>query len=205
MTSLSDNTPSPSKTSLLDFAAGAPEPEAPTRLETLRLSEEPAFVSLFTTDVEQEQVHWLGETDAFEKGYYRCNGAGCPACAAQIRRSSNLLLPVLDRTDGRVKVLRVSDRRGPGQLLTELAKVLGAEDASRLVTQITRGRDYKYTVTTRSEMDLDPDAARAIKRYADAVDAGELDIRDVSLGIPDEEMAKHEKIAKVLSLMGTAQ
>lgn len=187
---------------LLEYLS-SPEPNVgDEKLGMVRLGVEPAVLSLFTSTVLEEEVHYLRATETWAGGYVRCCGEGCPACRAEIDRKKNLLLPVLDRIDGRVKVLRVAVQRGPGKLLTELGKVLSVEEPSRLIVRVVRGRDYNYTVTIQSEVDLDPECTAAVKSFVAAQDAGAVDIRDVARTVSQDELATHEEIAARLRFMG---
>ena len=58
-------------------------------------------------------AHYLEEAEDWSPGYIQCTGDDCPACAAGINRSRFLLLPVVDRVEGKVKLLRVPAQKGP--------------------------------------------------------------------------------------------
>ena len=173
-------------------------------LSALRLSAEPVYVSLFTDQGCDVETHYLEATDGWSGGYVHCLGKGCPACTARIERKRFLLLPVADLTDAQVKLLRVPAEKGPGRLRTEIVKVLALSDRAGIVTRITRGRDYQYTVEAHRNEALAPDIANAIKRFADALNAGSIDLKSIVLSMSGAEMAEHERVAKRLSLEGPA-
>ena len=81
--------------------------------EMLRISNTASYVSFFTGDGVRVDAHYLEEAEDWSPGYAQCTGDDCPACAAGINRSRFLLLPVVDRVEGKVKLLRV-----PAQSLT---------------------------------------------------------------------------------------
>jgi len=113
-----------------------------------------------------------------------------------------LLLPVVDLSDGRIKILRVPDEKGPGKLATELLKVLRFENRAEVITKITRIKKYQYIVDAHRQEPLDPDVLATIKRFVQDFEAGVIDLRSVITSVPASEMAQHERIARRLELEG---
>jgi hypothetical protein len=169
-------------------------------LSMLRLSAEPVYLSLFADQGCDVETHWLEADDGWSGGYVHCLGVGCPGCTARIDRKRYLLLPVADLTHGQVKVLRVPAEKGPGRLRTEIVKVLGLADRAGIVTRITRSQDFRYTVDALRNDGIDPDVAAAIKRFAEALNAGSIDLKSVIAEMTAAEMKEHQRVAKRLSL-----
>src|SRR5262245_61526009 len=110
---------------------------AQSPLTVLRIASEPVFVSLFTDQGLDATTHYLEPTESWAGGYVYCLGRDCPACAAQIDRKRFMLLPIVDLTDARVKILMVPAEKGPSKLLTELLKVLSLESRAEIITKIS--------------------------------------------------------------------
>lgn len=179
------------------------EAEDARPLSVLRLSTEPAYVSLFTDQGCEVETHYLEADAGWSGGYVRCLGKDCPACRARIDRKRFLLLPVADLTDADIKLLRVPAEKGPGRLRTEIVKVLMLSDRAGIVTRITRSRDFRYTVEAiRNDNALAPDVADAIARFTNAFNAGSIDLRSVDTNMTAVEMKEHQRVAKRLSLEG---
>lgn len=194
----------PGLVSLTDWASTADREGTPSSLSVLRLSAEPAYVSLFTDQGADVTAHHLERTETWTGGYVFCLGAGCPACAAQIDRKRFVLLPVADLTDARVKILRVPSEKGPGKLLTELLKVLSLPNRAEVVTKISRTSNYQYIVDAHRQDALGPDVLAAIKRFVDQLNAKIIDLRSAVTRLPAAEITQHERISKRLALEGRA-
>ena len=190
--------------SILDFLAESEIDNEPGSLEVLRLGVEPVFVSFFTSNVVDEPTHFLDGTETWTRGYYRCLGDSCPACQAGLERKRYLLLPVVDRVDGRVKVIRIPVMKGPGKLLTEVGKIFTAPDCEKLIVQITRNRDFTHNVSIQNSAEIDPEVAAAAQRFTTGVEDDSIDIGSVTTLVSVEDMAGHEKIARLLELQGKA-
>jgi hypothetical protein len=195
----------PGLVSLTDWAATTDQDDAPSSLSVLKLSAEPVYVSFFTDQGADVTAHYLERTETWAGGYVYCPGAGCPACAAHIDRKRFVLLPVVDLTDARIKVLRVPSEKGPGKLLTEMLKVLGLPNRAEIVTKISRTSNYQYIVDAHRQDALSPDVMAAIKRFADQLNANNIDLRSVVTRLPPAEITQHERIAKRLALEGRGQ
>jgi hypothetical protein len=191
--------------SLTDWAATTDQDDAPSSLAVLKLSGEPVYVSFFTDQGADVTAHYLERTETWAGGYVHCVGAGCPACAAQIDRKRFVLLPVADLTDARIKILRVASEKGPGKLLTEMLKVLSLPNRAEIVTKISRTSNYQYIVDAHRQDALSPDVMTAIKRFADQLNAGIVDLRSVVTRLPAAEIMQHERISKRLALEGRGQ
>jgi hypothetical protein len=188
--------------SLVDFANETEQDESELPLTVLNIPEkEPAYVSLFTKDGAEVTAHYLSGTDTWERGFVHCLGADCPACAAEIKPSRYLLLPIVDLVDATIKVLRVPAKKGVGTLKTELLKVLELPNCGEIVTKITR-KQYNYTVDAVRENALNPDVTAAIKRFIEQLEAGVVDLTSVVTRMSASEMLEHEGIAKRLELEG---
>lgn len=187
--------------SLLDVIAEPDESGARAVLETLRIGADASFVSLFTGDVAPLSYHYLERDGDWDGTYAQCLGAECPACKAGLTKTDGLLLPVMDRLDGRVKVMRITRQKGPGKLLTELGQILAMPNRDRLVVRITRDRNYVNHVAIEAEESIDPDLAQAVATFMEKVESGVIEIPSVIPFFSAEEMATHGRIAKRLSLV----
>ena len=185
---------------LTDWLTAADESEGGGALSVLRLSNEPAYASLFTDNGVPATAHYLERTESWVGGYVHCLGDDCPACLAQIDRKRFLLIPAVDLTDACVKVIRVPAEKGPGKLVTELVKILCLENRAEIVTKITRSRNFTYQVDPHRQDTLNPDVAAAIKRFLERLEDGAIDIASVIARVPAEEIAAHERVAKRLML-----
>jgi hypothetical protein len=194
----------PAMVSLTGWAATTDQDDNSPSLTVVKLSAEPAYVSLFTDQGADVTAHYLERTETWAGGYVYCLGAGCPACAAQIDRKRFVLLPVADLTDARVKILRVPSEKG-GKLVTELLKVLSLPSRAEVVTKISRTSNYQYIVDAHRQDALGPDVLAAIKRFVDQLDAKVIDLRSAVTRLPAAEIAQHERIAKRLALEGRGQ
>jgi hypothetical protein len=198
-------TPAPATSSLVslsDWLVTADQDGKNAQLAVLRLSTEPAYISLFTDQGADIRAHYLEQTENWSGGYVHCFGAGCPACGANIERKRYLLLPVADLTDAAVKVLRVPFEKGPGKLLTELMKILGLPDRAEILTKIVRTKNYQYVVDAHRQGTPNPDVMAAVKRFLERLNAGAIDVRSVVGNLSAPEMAQHERVAKRLALEG---
>ncbi len=173
-------------------------------LEIIRIGTDANFISLFTHDVVPVSAHYLEATDDWSGTYAQCHGDVCPACQAGLSKTEYVLLPVLDRLEGQVKVLRITRQKGPGKLLTELGQVLAMPDRDRLVVRIVRSRNYVHQLTFESETDLDPALADAVRAFTEKVEKGVLHVKNVIPQYSIEEMVTHDKIAKRLLLVRKA-
>ena len=187
---------------LSDWIATADRDGRHAQLALLRLSTEPAYVSLFTDQGADVRAHYLEQSEIWAGGYVHCLGAGCPACAANIERKRSLLLPVADLTDGTVKVLRVPFEKGPGKLQTELTKILALPDRAAIVTKIVRTKNFQYVVDAHRQAASNPDVLAVVKRFLERLNAGAIKLQSVFGNLPAEEMAQHERVAKRLALEG---
>jgi hypothetical protein len=140
-------------------------------LRELRISGEPAAVLIFTDDSEPCRMHW--ESDPLFRSYVVCPGEGCPLCFLGNAPQDFALLPVLNVESGEVEVVRISRRRGPGQLLDGLLPVLARQDlADQLILIQKHPTNHRYTVTCQA---LPPSASRherAIAQFIEQREAG---------------------------------
>lgn len=190
--------------SLFDVLSDTTDDGANSALEVVRVGTDAAFVSFFTYDVVPVSAHYLEGTESWTGTYARCLGDGCPACRAGLTKTDYLLLPVVDRLEGAVKVLRVNRQKGPGKLLTELGQVLALPDRDRLVVRIVRNKNYVHTLSVESESELDHDLVAAVRTFTEKVDSGAIDVASVMPSFSVEELATHERIAKRLKLVGAS-
>ena len=186
--------------SLFDAIAEADDTGTGDALGTVRIGTDASFISVFTEDVVPVSAHYLPATDTWDGTYAQCLGEACPACKAGLNRSDYLLLPVMDRVEGLVKVLRITRKKGPGQLLTELGQVLAMPGRERLVVRIIRTKNYIHQVAIASEGDLAPDLVEAVRAFGEKVRQGVLDVSKVIPRFTAEELQTHAGIAKRLSL-----
>jgi hypothetical protein len=173
--------------------------------EMLRISNTASYVSFFTGDGVRVDAHYLEEAEDWSPGYVQCTGDGCPACAAGINRNRFLLLPVVDRVEGKVKLLRVPAQKGPGKLLTEIMKIIDLENRDEVIAKITREGRYAYLVEPKPAPELDPEIRRAVQRFNELIDDGGIDLTDSVTRFTADEMADHPKIAQRLRLEGVAK
>ena len=143
--------------SLLDALFETDEGDSTGTLEIIRIGTDASFVSLFTEDAVPVAAHYLEATETWAGTYAQCTGDGCPACRAGLTRTEYLLLPVVDRLDGAVKVQRMNRQKGPGKLLTELGQVLRLPNRDDLVIRITRNRNFVHKLEIEAETAPDPD------------------------------------------------
>jgi hypothetical protein len=190
--------------SLFDVLSETSDEGANTALEVVRIGADAAFVSFFTDDVVPVSAHYLEGTDSWAGTYARCLGDGCPACRAGLTKTDYLLLPVVDRLEGAVKVLRITRQKGPGKLLTELGQVLSLPDRDGLVVRIVRNRNFIHSLSVESESQLDPDLVEAVRAFTERADSGVLDVASVMPSFTAEELATHERISKRLKLVGAS-
>ena len=142
-------------------------------LETIRLNQEPKYLSLFTETLVKADAHFLDANKTFpDRGYYRCLGDDCPACKAEIEKKKFMLLPVADLEDGQIKILRIPRARGVGKLANELGKVLSLDDPSEVIAVVTMDKNYGYSVSTKQSVEFSADIAEAIKRFEKNVSDG---------------------------------
>lgn len=199
-------TPSPdgetgAPVSLLDIIAETESSSADAPLGVIRIGTDAAFVSFFTEDVVPISAHYLEGTDSWAGTHAQCLGDGCPACRAGLTKTEYLLLPIVDRLDGIVKVLRITRQKGPGKLLTELGQVLALPDRDKLIVRITRSKNYVHHIAIEAETELDPDLVEAVRAFSQRMDAGALDVKDVIPLFTADDLATHERIAKRLTLV----
>ena len=172
--------------------------------EVLRIGKTPSLVSFFTTDGVAINAHYLPDADDWPTGYVRCAGDGCPACTAGITVNSFLMLPVADRVEGKVALLRVPTQKGPGKLWTEIKKVLDLPERDKIIAKIMREGRYNYIVEPVAAPDHDPQIIRAVQRFSEGAEAGEVDLADSMPIYPNDDLATHPQIAKRLQLGGLA-
>jgi len=198
-----------SATMMISLAAFSDEEEqaalAGGTPEMLRISNTASYVSFFTGDGVRVDAHYLEEAEDWSPGYVQCIGDDCPACAAGINRSRFLLLPVVDRVEGKVKLLRIPAPKGPGKLLTEIMKILGLENRDDVIAKITREGRFAYQVEPKPAPELDPEVIRAVKRFKESLDEGGIDLTDSVTKFTADEIATHPKIAQRLRLEGVAK
>lgn len=195
------NAPDDTTVSIFDVIAETNEGDKEAALEILRIGTDVNFVSFFTDHLKPVSAHYLEATEHWAGTYAKCLGEDCPACKAGLSPTEYLLLPVIDRLEGRVKVLRVTRQKGPGKLLTELAQVLAMPDRDKLIVRITRNNQYIHKLEIESERDLDPDLVRVMSEFTSRVNAGAINIDDVIPSFSEHEMSTHEQIAKRLTLV----
>lgn len=188
--------------SLLDALAQHDDDGVNAALAVLKLGAEAQLVSLFTEDAVPVTSHYLEATETWTGTYARCLGEGCPACKAGLNKSNHLFLPVVDRLDGLIKILKIPTQKGPGKLLTEIGQVLSMPNRSNLIIGITRNQNFVHHVTIEAEGAPDPEVLAAIKTFLDRVDQGVLRVIDTIPEFPAAELATHERIAKRLTIVG---
>lgn len=193
----------PQTISLRDVLVSSHDDTDLTELKSLKITEDPVYVTFFTYDAVPVAMHYLEATDTWSGGYYRCPGPDCPACKLGIPLTHSHLLPVVDRLDGGIKVLRIPSQKGPGKLLTELGLVLTDPHMDKMIVTVTR-RGYTYRVNVQRHESVDPEVAIAAQRFVDAVNAGGVNVLDTVPAISIEDMKTHERIARRLSLVGGA-
>src|SRR5690349_6284334 len=119
---MKDILPDPAKTeipvlvSLTELASTVDLDDSQASLTVLNIATEVAFTTVFTEQGADVTAHFLDRTETWAGAYVHCLGDSCPACKAQIDRKRFLLLPVADRTDGLIKVIRLPVEKGPGRL-----------------------------------------------------------------------------------------
>lgn len=172
--------------------------------DLLRIGKDAIYVSFFTNDGVPVTTHYLDEAEDWAAGYVHCTGKDCPACKAGLTASRFLLLPVFDRIEGKIAVLRVSTQKGAGKLATEMGKVLSLPDRDKVIAKITRDSRYTYTVEPKPAPEHDPQIQHLVQAFIEGVKAGLIDLTDCIRKVPAEELAKHPRIARVLALEGEA-
>ncbi len=193
--------PDDTTVSIFDVIAETNEEDKEASLEVLRIGTDVNFVSFFTDHLKPVSAHYLEATETWAGTYAKCLGDDCPACKAGLTPTEYFLMPVIDRLEGRVKVLRITRQKGPGKLLTELGQVLALPDRDKLIVRITRNNQYIHKLEIESERDLDPDLVRVMSEFTARVNAGALNVEDVIPSFSECEMSTHEQIAKRLALV----
>ncbi len=127
---------------LIDLYDSTADSEDGGQLTERRIGQEPALVVLFTAATEQVKLHF--EDTPEYSCFVECPGPRCPLCHLGKAAQTYWLIPVFDLEDAKVKVLRVSARKGVGTLAHQLVPLLRNQSARPEITQISRtGKTYK--------------------------------------------------------------
>lgn len=193
----------PTMVSLQHFLNEAEVETDHKKLETFYIGTDASYFAMFTDKVIEVEAHYLKAAKDWLNTYARCLGEGCPACKAGVTAKKYLLLPVVDRIDNRVKIMRISNSKGPGQLLTELGAAFEMPDRSNLTFSVSR-ENYVTKLEIFSDTDLDPEVARAVKEFEQHVSSGDVEISSVIPSYSADELITHDRIKKILDLKGGA-
>lgn len=182
------------KVNLLDVTAAE---KAEPLLEVVRLGSDETAIIPFTADSVAVDLHYCPETEI--NSYVNCNGPNCVLCGIGRKREQRLLLPVYMPAAGCVGILPVSRSLRPYALLPQISNVLKA--GKPMVMFVTR-EGAKYTVST-TELQKDVDGGEAvIRRFQADYEAGIHVLATVYPRIDNEELARVEEIARMMSLKG---
>lgn len=126
------------------------------------------LVKLFTSTVEKVGMHYEPE-DPIIKGYFKCDGDGCPYCRAREKVKSFYLMPVYLVADDKVAFIRVSQEQGRRKLLSEIRPFLNDPNISTKVIEITRNGLYEYEAHALPGEQNARTGVDAIQAFLDAV------------------------------------
>jgi len=167
-------------------------------LGLVKIDSNETAITLFTAGGVTVSIHYCPETEI--QSYVHCNGSDCLLCRIGREITQKHLLPVYLYASGCIGILAVGCSLRPYDLLPHILRVLKAEKP--MVTFVTRGRDYKYSVST-VEIQKDVDGGDAvIERFQKEYEAGLHDLSAVYPRISNEDLANVEEIGRMMALKG---
>jgi len=109
---------------------------------------QPAMVRIFRILV-QEEIHWSQDGERMRKT--RCEGPGCAKCAEGERRQTRWTLGVIDRADGKPKLMQVG-----AQLMSQITEFATGSNPMRIFAVLGRKRlrnpeNYDFTISREGE------------------------------------------------------
>jgi hypothetical protein len=163
-------------------------------LEELILSDQPATVMVFSSSLEDVQLHY--EKEGALRGYTVCPGAGCPFCKLDEKPRAYWLMPVLDLGSDKVKVLRLSEARGSKSLVGQLSPYMKRADTADIALRITRV-GFDHTVKAVPIAEHADRGAAAVQAFQTA----QPDLRSVYRHLTVEEIAEIARVRKLLDAL----
>lgn len=162
------------------------------------LREDPVLLLLFTDDSDEVNLHFV---DAKEVNtFVICPGTRCPLCFAGSAPQVHHLLPVYSIDDSAVRVIKVSNHRGPGALGPALHRLFAdPKIADKVVILSHKGK--KFQVQTRPLPSDCDHGESAIATFKAARENG-LDLKSAFHSLTASELADIEKIHRKVKAMG---
>jgi hypothetical protein len=147
------------------------------------------YLAFFTTHGVKFRSHFEEEREA--RGFYRCLGEDCPACAAGVKATEHVYIPVWDVRNRRIAVLKFDAR--PDSPAVKVLEFLAAyqEQMGEVIAEIVcdgLGRG-SFTITARKappETDL---GVPACTEFCARLDKGEVDPGECSRALTAAEVA----------------
>ena len=133
-------------TTLDQFLPDLPDSVGGGELQILRLSETPALVAVFTSNVGSSSTHYVDFPNL--RSELRCNTdleSRCLLCDLKYRLTKRAILPVYDVASAEVKVLLVSDTREPHSLGPQLKAELRQGNLDKRYLALLR-KSNRFTV-----------------------------------------------------------
>ena len=145
------------------------------------------YVMFFTLHPERFASH----RDDEKKVVYLCPGGGCPACAAGLRATEHVYLPVWDVENRRVTVLKFDTRPdGPARKILGFLKTYQDQLADVVAVIDCKGDgNGTFAITAHTPLPETDRGALACKAFCDGLEAEAVDLRGCVKRLNDEEIA----------------
>jgi len=166
-----------------------------THLETVRPSENPTALSVFSDQIEKATIHFLEVPE--KRGYVQCNGQGCVLCDAGNKQTVRILMPAYNVITRQVEVLPMSEANNPHALLPQ---ILPAFDAVEPTLMMVSRHFNKYTVELRPTPDNIDIGQSKIEAFNTAFDKGDIKLNSIYPTCSNEELAALPSIQTMLLL-----
>ena len=132
------------------------------------------------------------------RGFVRCNGVGCPLCAADFGKWTKVVFPVYNPVTRRIELLAVDDQRDPASALAQILAIMG-DNPSEMVLVLMRHVNFNYTMTEKKLSPSMRPNPQIIERFKAERESG-LDLASIYPQKSNEELREIPEIAMVLEL-----
>jgi hypothetical protein len=150
------------------------------------------YLMFFTLDPDQFATHY----DEDARGAYLCLGAACAACAAGLRATEHVYLPVWDAQNRRLAVLKFDTRdNGPAATLVPFLRTYQAQLADIVAVVSCRGRG-EFTIVAHAPLPETDRGALACQAFAQGLENGAITLRSCVRRLTAEQIADLPAVRK---------
>jgi len=174
-------------------------------LQSIRLSETPSWIVLFTQVIEQVDTHYLNYPNVM--GEFRCNaspGHRCILCDISVPLTHRAVLPAYDLVAAQVRVLLISASSHPHALGPQIAAELRRGGLAERILMLTRSRNKFEVKSLPAKPGQDMGEAQ-IKVFHEELAAGRISLVNALPSRGNTELLDVPEIERAASALGLSR